>query len=482
MEFQPTSKSLKQHQVPQWYDDAKLGVFIHWGLYSVPAFGTTAGDINTLIQTKGVKWYYKNNPYAEWYWNSIRIPESPAAKYHHDKYGSSFKYEDFSTEFNDKLKKWDPNEWAELFKSIGAKYVCFTSKHHDGFRLYQSSQRHPTNGDYCANRDVVGELQKALQQKQIKLGTYYSGALDWSFTPNYIRDATDLVNNGPKSKEYATYVDNQYRELIDRYHPCILWNDIGSSPKLNLNSLFAYYYNNVQEGLINDRWIPFTSIMRVGSRLLRPYINFAVPKILKRGPMVQPKVMHFDYQTPEYSIFSKARKDKWELTRGVGNSFGYNQFEGAEFHLTGEQLIQLFIDIVSKNGNLLINVGPKAGGEIPEFQKTPLLALGNWLRSNGQGIFGTRPWKRAEGITTEEIPIRFTQNEDHLFAFIMKQPATSAITIKDLVIPTNAQITLLGANESVSWSQVGDDLIINLNGNYPWNSALTLDITPKSRT
>ena len=479
MEYQPTRNSISKHKIPQWYHDAKLGIFIHWGLYSVPAFGTTEGDINTIIQNKGVKYYYKNNPYAEWYWNSIRIPDSAASIYHKDKYGSDFKYENFATEFNDKLKGWDPTSWADLFKSVGARYVMLVSKHHDGFRLFPSQQKHP-NGDYCTNRDVCGELQKALNQQQIRLGLYYSGALDWSFTSKYIRDAPDLVNNGPKTKEYSDYVNNQYHELIDKYHPAVLWNDIGSPPKLDLNSLFAYYYNQVPDGLINDRWIPFKGLMRIGSRLLRPYINFAIPYILKKGPLAQPKVIHFDYQTPEYSVFSEVRKDKWELTRGIGNSFGYNQFEGPEMHLTGEQLITMFIDIVSKNGNMLINVGPKAGGEIPDLQKTPLLQLGKWLSINGQAIYGTRARNRAEGITTEQIPIRYTQNEDHLFVFILKQPTQSRITIQNLVVPNNAQINRLDIREPVSWNQSGNDLTVDLNTDNEWNSALVLSINPKN--
>lgn len=478
-EYKPKKSSLKKHTLPEWYDDAKLGIFIHWGLYSVPAYGTLAGNTHDVIRTKGIKWYYKNNPYAEWYWNSIRIQDSPASIYHKEKYGESFQYEDFATEFNDKLKYWNPDKWADIFKEIGAKYVVFTSKHHDGFRLFPSENPHPVKGDYCANRDVVGELKVALEKKGIRLGLYYSGALDWSFTPWPIRDAVDLVNNGPKTEEYLHYVENHFRELIDKYQPCILWNDIGSPPKLNFYKIFAYYYNHVPDGLVDDRWLKFSGIVRFGSKLLRPYINYFIPKILNKGPMAQPKLFHCDYLTPEYSIFSDIKKTKWELTRGVGNSFGYNQFEGPEHHLTGDAIIKLFIDIVSKNGNMLMNIGPKVGGDISELQLKPLLIFGTWLKKNGVGLFGTRPWIRAEGTTTDQIPIRFAQKSDHLFAFLLDKPQTSQVIIKDLKIPQNAQVKMLETDEIISWNQSGNDLSINLPDSQSWNSALGLDIALK---
>ena len=201
MTYQPTSSSLKSHQVPEWYHDAKLGIFIHWGLYSVPAFAVTdEGDMQAMIARKGIKYFYTNNPYAEWYLNSTRIPKSPADLYHLENYGAQFSYDEFEDMFNDQSRSWNPNEWADIFASVGAQYAVITSRHHDGFRMWPSDQPHPKKKTYTAARDIVGELKTGLESRGLKLGIYYSGILDWSFTPKYILTFADLVNNGPFPK------------------------------------------------------------------------------------------------------------------------------------------------------------------------------------------------------------------------------------------------------------------------------------------
>ncbi len=269
MTYQPTSSSLKSHQVPEWYHDAKLGIFIHWELYSVPAFAVTdEGDMQAMIARKGIKYFYTNNPYAEWYLNSTRIPKSPADLYHLENYGAQFSYDEFEICLMTKADHGILMNGQIYLHRFGAQYAVITSRHHDGFRMWPSDQPHPKKKTYTAARDIVGELKTGLESRGLKLGIYYSGILDWSFTPKYILTFADLVNNGTISQDYVKYADQHYRELIEKYHPWELWNDIGYPPGTNLKNLFAYYYNTVPEGVIDDRWVQFSRLIRWGASLL----------------------------------------------------------------------------------------------------------------------------------------------------------------------------------------------------------------------
>jgi len=159
MIYTPDKNSVSQHEVPDWYHDAKLGIFIHWGLYSIPAFAVTSRD---FVESSKQEDHYANNPYAEWYLNALRIPESPTQKFHLENYGKDFSYDDFIPIFNKEIKKWKPDEMAELFKMAGAKYVVLVTKHHDGFLLWPSKIPNPNKETYHASRDIVGKSAARL--------------------------------------------------------------------------------------------------------------------------------------------------------------------------------------------------------------------------------------------------------------------------------------------------------------------------------
>lgn len=454
MLYTADKKSIKKHEVPEWFHDAKLGIFIHWGLFSVPAFAVTGLDLVESMK-KGFETHFKNNPYAEWYLNSLRIPDSPTQKYHFKNYGEDFTYDDFVPIFNEKIKKWNPKEWASLFKKAGAKYVVLVTKHHDGFLLWPSKYPNPKKENYCSNRDIVGELSKEVRKKGLKMGFYYSGTLDWSFNPEPIKDGRSFTENGVRTPEYVEYANNHWRELIDKYESIILWNDIGYPPT-NVCEIFSYFYNKFPEGVINDRW----------------------RQIRKKGDNF-PLVTRGDFLTPEYETFNKIKKKKWETSRGIGNSYGYNKIETEEDYLTSEKLIHMFIDIVSKNGNLLLNVGPMADGTIPEIQKKCLLGLGKWLDVNGEAIFGTRPWIRAEGKTLNDIEVRFTQAKDLLYLLLLGRPKSKTITVQSLNLEKKATIQLLGLKGSLEWKQEGNNLSVIIPKNLPESPAHTFKISPK---
>ncbi|MFX0188889.1 MAG: alpha-L-fucosidase [Candidatus Hodarchaeota archaeon] len=455
MKYTPDKKSIRKYEVPEWFHDAKFGIFIHWGLYSVPAFGIKEMDIVESMKKRGFEEHFKYNPYAEWYLNSLRIPGSPTQKYHFNTYGKDFSYDDFVAIFNKEIKKWKPKEWAELFKRAGAKYVVLVTKHHDGFLLWPSKYQNPNKENYCASRDIVGELSEAIRNEEIKMGFYYSGVLDWTFNPEPIKDVKSLLLNNVRTPEYIEYATNHWYELIDKYNTIILWNDIGYPPT-NLYKLFAYFYNRFAEGVINDRW----------RQIHTKDDDFPVMK-------------HYDFLTPEYKVFKRIKKKKWETNRGIGNSYGYNKLELEKDYLTSEELVRMLVDIVSKNGNLLLNVGPKADGTIPEPQKKCLLGLGKWLDVNGEAVFSTRPWKYAEGKSLDDIDVRFTQNQEALFLHILKKPKGNEITIKSLTINANATIQMLGYEEKFNWKQEGGNLTISMPENLEDTPVYVFKVTPK---
>jgi alpha-L-fucosidase len=245
-----------------------------------------------------------------------------------------------------------------------------------------------------------------------------------------VRNSIDAALTVPQSAEYIAYANGQWHELVDRYHPAALWNDIGYPNNANALSLFADYYNTVPDGVINDR---FTLI---------------------------PAMTQHDYVTPEYNVLSDISPEKFETVRGMGRGFAYNQNEHDADLDSSETLIQLLIDVVSKNGNLLLNVGPLADGTIPPEQLSRLRAIGAWLATNGEAIYGTRPWTHAEALTGDGAPVRFTASADGhtVYASVFGALPAGHLTLVGGVDFVPSRARLLGASGAVSATQVGGDL------------------------
>jgi alpha-L-fucosidase len=426
--YDATIESLDRHPLPAWYDDAKLGIFIHWGLYSVPGWAPVSHPDHDFANQD----YILNNPYAEWYYNSMRIAGSPTQRYHYATYGADYNYYEFASTFDREIKKWDPDAWARVIKEAGAKYVVLTSKHHDGFTLWPSATPNPSlpSDRQHASRDLVGDLAAAVRKQGLHMGLYYSGGYDWTFVPGPIRVAGDYKTVKPQSEAYGKYVDAQVRELIHRYKPSLLWNDIDYPRSGHPLQLMAEYYDAVPDGVIDDRF----------------------------------GVAHSDFTTPEYESLAKINPKKWEECRGLGRSFGYNRAEGEAETIAPTVLIDLLVDVVSKNGNLLLDIGPEADGTIPPVQMERLQILGHWLAQNGDAIYGTRPWRRAEGQTSDGMPVRFTSKGSDLYAILLGPPRSTSLTLQSLHPGGNAIIHLLGRDQPLAWSQEGDDVRIDLRG------------------
>ncbi len=480
MKYEPTKKSVSQHQCPEWFHDAKFGIFIHWGPASVPAYAPVSDrDIWEVAREEGMAGQMKNNPYAEWYLNTMKIEGSPTQKYHRQTYGEDFSYFNFASMFNEEIKKWDPAEWADIFKEAGARYLVFVSKHHDGFLMWPSERQNPYHEKYCASRDIVGELAEAARARDIRMGVYYSGGLDWTFQTEPIVDAASGLANGSATREYADYVEFHLKELIDRYHPSILWNDICYPPAGDPFEVFAYYYNHAPEGAVNSRWNKFPRHGRKAmlSWPLRQIINFFGDKLMASGlPQAAPP--HADFDSAEYADVKEIQKQKWESVRGIGHSFAYNRMETADQFLKPDETVRMLVDVVSKNGNLTLNVGPRADGSIQEEQLACLRGIGEWLRANGEAIYGTRPWVRAEGKTTDGIEVRFTRKGDTLYAFLLDTPEDEAIVIKGLSIKSDSSIRMLDPASELEWRQGNDGVVIELPEKLSQSPAHALAITP----
>jgi alpha-L-fucosidase len=244
----------------------------------------------------------------------------------------------------------------------------------------------------------------------------------------------------PQSEAYGKYADAQINELIERYHPAVLWNDIDWPKSGRPLEIMADYYNTVPDGVVDDRF----------------------------------GVKHSDFTSPEYEKVDEIRASKWEECRGLGRSFGYNRAEGEAETIAPDALIYLLADIVSKNGNLLLDVGPEADGTIPAVQMERLQALGAWLHQNGEAIYGTQPWTHAIGQSTEGIGVRFTRKKGNLYAILLGKPQHAEITLLGITAKPGTALNLLGHSQALKWNAKGGNLKVELPSSLPGKYAYVL--------
>lgn len=459
-------------QIPEWYPKAKFGIFIHWGPGAVPGWAPqTTLNTQQMIKEEGLTYYFANNPYSIWYFNSMRIPGSPTQDYH-KKVWNDQSYDIFGPMFNEQSAKDGHKyfeEWAEVFKHAGARYVVPVSKHHDGFTLWPTKVPHRKK-DWGSKVDLIGKLREQVIAKGMRMGVYYSGMYDWSWNSVGIRNGFTAAFNGYQSTESVAYMDAHVRELIDLYKPEVLWNDIGylthpdSAPKnpaafKSLVDLWEYYYKAVPTGVTDDRWyeVPagspalypiFSLISRfLASPVSRPVsavidwvLKLVSPSYDKPGGLSFPPGAHWDYRTFEYTVPDDIQAGNWELVRGIGLAFLYNRNELQSQWLTFSELVAIFVDVVSKNGNMLLDVGPRADGSLQEHEKTLLLQFGDWMKDYGAALYDTTPWSALAPDTYAKADatdaeggmwnIRFTVAGDALNVFF-----NSSVSMKEVLLP-----------------------------------------------
>ena len=412
-------ESIDSRAVPSWFEDAKFGIFIHWGLYSVPSYSPTERD--------GVGVYER---YAEWYWK--RLKDSSRIQhfftdFHNRVYGENFKYEDFVNYF--RAEMFNPDDWAEFIEKSGAKYVVLTSKHHEGYALWPSKYSPGWNAvETGPHRDLLGALSTAVKNRGLRMGYYYS-ILEW-YNPLYKRETIDQ------------YVDQhllpQMKELVTNYKPDVFWTDGEwdyTSEVLRSTEFLQWLYNESPVKVtvaVNDRW-----------------------GIETRGK-------HGGYFITEYDLVSDGNASgmkferPWEECRGMAGSFGYNRNERLEDYSSSEELVHILINKVARGGNLLLNIGPTADGRIPEIMQQRLADIGEWLRVNGEAIYGTRKVENAPKVTDETTQF-FTKKGKDIY-LIITQWKEDPMVIQG--ISKASAVTLLGYNGKVKHSLTGNKLTL----------------------
>ncbi len=458
MPYEANWDSLKQYKVPAWYQDAKFGIFIHWGVYSVPAFGN------------------------EWYPRDMYRQDSPVFKHHVKTFGPQhqFGYKEFIPQF--KAEKFDPNAWAELFQKAGAKYVVPVAEHHDGFAMYDCGKSAWCAAKMGPKRDIIGELAAAVRNHGMVFGLsshraehwwFYNGGMDFD---SDVKDPKNLSLYGPaqsdKIQPDATFLDDwlgRTCELVDKYKPQIVWFDWWIEQpafKPYLQQFAAYYYNRGLE------WKQGVAIN---------YKNEAFP----------PEAAVLDIERGKLGAI---RELFWQTDTSVSiRSWGY--IENDRFRSTASLLHEL-IDIVSKNGCLLLNVGPRSDGTIPEEAQKILLGMGDWLRINGEAIYGTRPWSiAAEGPTETRSgsfsdhkekaftakDTRFTTKGDTLYAIALGWPEKdfriAALGKKQFTQGNITGVIMLGSGEPLQWKQTKRELRVTPPAARPCEHAYVLKIS-----
>jgi alpha-L-fucosidase len=459
---------VRRHRVPTWWSDAKLGIFVHWTLASVPAYAPVDADMSELLARRDPR-ALASSPYSEWYQNSLSFPGSPVAEYHAINYPGRA-YNSFASEWEAGLEQWDPAAWARHFAATGARYVVLVTKHHEGYCLWPSEVANPHAPTLRSTRDVVGELAHAVRSEGLRFGVYYSGGLDWTFNDHPIGTFSDLLVAQPRG-EYVAYADAQVRELIDRYEPSVLWNDISWPGDVrHLADLLAYYYRRVPDGIVNDRFMPWSPVWRVART--RP-ARWAIDRLVARGArtdrgIIPPRPPLFDVRTPEYTSFAEIQSTPWECVRGIDHSFGYNRISRNEDFLSRDDLVWSLTDIAAKGGNLLLNVGPRGeDATIPEQQLERLEWLEAFTNGASAALFGTRPWVVAEGRAAGGIEVRYTAQDRAVFAFVRRtsdvRTAPDVLTLAEVEAGPRTQVhTTSGELRASHASPLG--LVVELTG------------------
>lgn len=421
--YEASWESLNTRPCPQWWKDAKFGIFVHWGLYSVPAYAVPDQPADKTYLC-----------YAEWYGARANGAYADYQRRHHPKKS----YQDLATDFT--AEHFDAKLWAELFRKSGAKYVVLTSKHHEGFALWPSKFTPYFNAmKLGAHRDLCGELLKAVRAEGLRMGFYYS-LLEWH------------------NELYQTEVDRfvaemnlpQMKELVNRYQPDILWPDgewYYPWQTYRGPEFLAWLYNEspVKDSIVvNDRW----------------------------GKGMRGKCG--DHYTSEYEKGWDV-DHPWEECRGIGRSFGYNRMERARHYRTSTELVELLVSLCSRGGNLLLNIGPDGMGQIPVIMEERLLAMGKWLAVNGEAIYGTQAWKnRPKTMAADRI--YYTAKGKDVYVIVFKAPEKLVVQ----AIGAVKSVRILGCLRTIDWRQVGEGVEIQMPafrlGEIPCEHALTFKI------
>lgn len=471
--FEATGESLKNYEVPKWYEDAKFGIYFHWAPFSVAA--------------------YKTEWYPRWMYNppDKRGRGKDFYEHHIKTWGplDKFGYKDFIPLF--KAEKWNPDEWAELFKEAGAQYVASAAIHHDGFAMWDSKHIPYNSRAMGPKRDVVGEFIAAARKVGLKAGLSTHYGRHWAyytFRPEY--DNWDPKYEGlyghrrdekdPPRAEDEEHWENVMRELVDNYQPDYIFVDggIGDGERKFAKPYFRQAFYNVLAHYYN-------SAQKWGRGVVLTYKR----EFLETDQAVE----DFERSGMDHIRLSS----KWQTDDKISVS-GWCYVEDTEFWPV-EYLIGALTDIVSKNGNLLLNVGPRPDGTLRETEVETLREIGRWLKVNGEAVYGTRPWRKFGEGTMVKIGddgksgkqkmgpdcVRFTVKDGALYATCFGWPDSGRFTIKSLGsgCPVGKDgiksIRMLGAKGALGWEVTDDGLVVTFPRKKPCDYGYVLKIVPK---
>ncbi|MCF6223311.1 MAG: alpha-L-fucosidase [Flavobacteriaceae bacterium] len=404
--YEPKWTSIDSRPTPEWFVNSKFGIFIHWGVYSVPAWAPA--NIST-----GKNFGQK---FSEWYWYRLKDSTNQYFSTHHKKKYGDKTYPEFAPEFT--AAHFSPKKWAEIIKQSGARYVVLTSKHHDGYTLWPSDKSRNWNSvDIGPHRDLCGELSKAIKEEGLYMGFYYS-LYEW-FNPLYKNDLEKYVD---------THMIPQMKDLVTRYKPDILWTDgewdhFSSEFKSPHFLTWLFNESKVKNTIaINDRW----------------------------GKETRSK--HGGFYTTEYGHVGSELGigenvyHPWEECRGIGGSFGWNRMENLENYSSSEDLIYMLIEKVANGGNFLLNIGPTHDGLIPVIMQQRLYDIGNWLKVNGEAIFDTKAWNISLS-DMKQNKIFYTVKGEDLYVICTKWHNSFQVS----GIGNVENVSLLGSNVKVKY-------------------------------
>lgn len=426
-------ESINQRGYPQWFRDAKLGIFVHWGLYSVPAYGPSDG-------------------YAEWFFRGLMTGDSlrTATMQSYVRLWEPLVGDQWSGRMTNgegvmvqnprmtdryglfvplwRAEHWNPDQWADLFKRSGARYVLLVSKHHDGYCLWNS--RYQPNWNSVSTgprRDIVGELTRAVRRNGMKMGFYYS-LTEWTNPMHvWMQDPDSTIGD-----YVERYMIPQFQELVSKYQPSLIFADgdwQNSAEELRSKEIIAWYYNTIgADAVVNDRW--------------------------GRGTQ-------HGFCTPEYKGALGDTVRPWAECRGIGRSFGLNRNEPLENYLTSDSLIRHFVKLVAAGGGLTLNVGPDADGTIPMLQQERLTDIGHWLAINGEAIYGSHPFRK---MCEKDSTLYYTVNNGHLYAIALQVPSGNLVLTNMPKPAKEMTVTLLGCSKPLKWRHMGNKLVIRTDG------------------
>ncbi|GAB6019028.1 hypothetical protein CHUAL_000657 [Chamberlinius hualienensis] len=402
-QYKPTWDSLDTRPLPSWYDEAKIGIFIHWGVFSVPSYKS--------------EWFW-------WMWQGYRA-DGDVIQFMNDNYPPYFTYSEFAPSFTAEF--FQPDQWAELFQDSGAKYVVLTSKHHEGYTLWPSATSWNWNSaDVGPKRDLVGDLAQSIRKKtDLRFGVYHS-LMDW-FHPLYLQDKSKLFINSsfPEAKTLPELYD-----LVNKYEPEVIWSDgdwEAPADYWKSKEFLSWLYNEspVKESVVvNDRWGLLTACHHGGFYTCNDRYN--------PGKLIE---------------------HKWENCMTIDQkSWGYRREANLEDYLSIDDLIQTLASTVSCGGNMLMNIGPTKEGTINVVFQERLRQMGKWLKVNGEAIYATKPWKFQNDTQTHDIWYTSSNNGGKtVYAIVLKWPKSGTLELGAPAASKETTVSMLGWKGEIRW-------------------------------